>query len=190
MVESRTIELEIRCLSCGYQLRGLSQSVCPECGRAFDPSDPKTFESRPPEWRRRRRFRRAIALVVVVLALVAAFPRRLLIGQIQFTCNNCGIEQTAYRWEPMLPSWIGVRMPAVHWRTRFHRKTEDNGQNCTTHFFGRLNVKFDFPIGQAKANFGYGAKETPSLNGQLTTPDTAMDVLRNLMSPANRGIGG
>lgn len=31
------------CLQCGYPLRGLSTSRCPECGRAFDPLRPETF---------------------------------------------------------------------------------------------------------------------------------------------------
>lgn len=33
------------CLDCDYSLRGLSQNRCPECGRAFDPHDPRTFNA-------------------------------------------------------------------------------------------------------------------------------------------------
>jgi len=32
-----------RCLGCGYALRGLTETRCPECGRAFDPTNPTTF---------------------------------------------------------------------------------------------------------------------------------------------------
>jgi hypothetical protein len=35
---------EITCLSCGYCLAGLVECRCPECGRAFDPGDPRTFK--------------------------------------------------------------------------------------------------------------------------------------------------
>ena len=39
----------MRCLSCEYDLRNLTRSGakhrCPECGRVFDPSDSKTFDS-------------------------------------------------------------------------------------------------------------------------------------------------
>jgi hypothetical protein len=33
----------MRCLDCGYDLRGLPENRCPECGRAFDPHDSTTF---------------------------------------------------------------------------------------------------------------------------------------------------
>lgn len=40
-------ELTPRCLSCGYVLLGLTDTRCPECGRAFDPKDPRTFSTKP-----------------------------------------------------------------------------------------------------------------------------------------------
>ena len=33
----------IYCLGCRYPLGGLPEPRCPECGRPFDPDDPKTF---------------------------------------------------------------------------------------------------------------------------------------------------
>ena len=36
------------CRGCGYPLRDLSEPRCPECGRAFDPYDPRTM--RAPGW--------------------------------------------------------------------------------------------------------------------------------------------
>jgi hypothetical protein len=33
------------CLGCGYALRGLVESRCPECGRSFDRGNPATFNS-------------------------------------------------------------------------------------------------------------------------------------------------
>ncbi len=41
------------CLGCDYNLRGLADPVCPECGRTFDPDNPATFrrgEKRPIAW--------------------------------------------------------------------------------------------------------------------------------------------
>ncbi len=53
---------EARCLGCGYALRELTSSRCPECGRSFDPADAATMRlvrapsrvalwwMRPPGW--------------------------------------------------------------------------------------------------------------------------------------------
>jgi hypothetical protein len=42
------------CLDCGYSLRGLTEPLCPECGRPFDPADRQTFRDSgaPPWWGR------------------------------------------------------------------------------------------------------------------------------------------
>jgi hypothetical protein len=37
------------CIACGYALRGLPQPRCPECGRWFDPCEPRTMNV--PGWR-------------------------------------------------------------------------------------------------------------------------------------------
>jgi predicted amidophosphoribosyltransferase len=33
------------CSNCGYVLDGLPENRCPECGRPFDPDDPRTFRT-------------------------------------------------------------------------------------------------------------------------------------------------
>jgi len=35
----------MRCLSCDYELSGLTEHRCPECGRGFDPEDARTYRS-------------------------------------------------------------------------------------------------------------------------------------------------
>ena len=37
----------MRCISCGYNLQGLTDHRCPECGQAFDPNDVTTFRGNP-----------------------------------------------------------------------------------------------------------------------------------------------
>jgi hypothetical protein len=44
--------LVMRCRGCAYDLRGLAEHRCPECGRAFDPAKPETFLRRPVQARR------------------------------------------------------------------------------------------------------------------------------------------
>jgi len=70
------------CWECGYSLRGLSTPRCPECGRAFDPSDPATMNLgrhvgglagrllRPPGWA----MYTLTAIAVLVSVWAAAFP--------------------------------------------------------------------------------------------------------------------
>ena len=35
------------CRRCAYSLQGLSEHVCPECGRRFDPDSPRSYRARP-----------------------------------------------------------------------------------------------------------------------------------------------
>lgn len=58
------------CIRCGYPLRGLSSARCPECGREFDPADPKTFHAGRPISRLSRVILRPISIIWVGLALV------------------------------------------------------------------------------------------------------------------------
>lgn len=42
------------CLGCGYSLRGLTESRCPECGKGFDSNDPTSYciVAKQPLWQR------------------------------------------------------------------------------------------------------------------------------------------
>lgn len=52
ILDSPTAEAP-RCLDCAYCLLGLPEPRCPECGRAFDLTDPSTYSTKPPliRWR-------------------------------------------------------------------------------------------------------------------------------------------
>lgn len=39
--------MALYCLGCGYSLAGLETPACPECGRSFNPADPKSFSASP-----------------------------------------------------------------------------------------------------------------------------------------------
>lgn len=54
------------CLGCYYRLDHLESSECPECGRGFDPSDPKTIAYSPkPKWPRWECLLAALLLAVL-----------------------------------------------------------------------------------------------------------------------------
>jgi hypothetical protein len=59
MPPDQTTSASMYCRQCGYQLAGLSQSRCPECGRPFDPRNPRTFLRWPRSWTVRRWIHRA-----------------------------------------------------------------------------------------------------------------------------------
>ena len=39
--------MEMRCKKCGYDLRGLEECRCPECGQAFNPGNAGTYLTKP-----------------------------------------------------------------------------------------------------------------------------------------------
>lgn len=55
----------MQCLACGYVIDAIPSAQCPECGRAFDPSDPATFDIGG----KRRTRRRVLRVVIGVAAL-------------------------------------------------------------------------------------------------------------------------
>jgi predicted amidophosphoribosyltransferase len=67
----------MRCLSCHYDLKNRPENRCPECGREFDPNDPRTFlMTLAPT----KRWTRALAIVlttVVLLLFIAALLKAL-----------------------------------------------------------------------------------------------------------------
>jgi len=57
----------IFCRQCGYQLNYIESRQCPECGTAFDLSDPMSFRrSAKPQWP----WEALVALVLLVMAAV------------------------------------------------------------------------------------------------------------------------
>jgi hypothetical protein len=64
----------VRCKTCHYSLRNLTVRRCPECGGAFDPADPKTWESDAlAAGHRRLSWIALVLLISLVLFMIAAF---------------------------------------------------------------------------------------------------------------------
>ena len=78
----------MRCFGCQYDLSNLSGHRCPECGRAFDPNDPRTFLSGAMPWR----FLPAVQ--VILIAFLFADAVMIIID-----------------FEPFRPDWLGMKYP-------------------------------------------------------------------------------
>jgi hypothetical protein len=90
------------CLGCGYALRGLSDSRCPECGRAFDPFDSKTMRvpglsHKPPP--KPLPFSVAMIIYAAITALVGA-------GGLAAGSASVSV-MTAIAWAILFGAWWG-----------------------------------------------------------------------------------
>jgi hypothetical protein len=86
------------CLACGYPLRALPTSRCPECGRPFDPADPRTMSLGQPLRPWQRWLLRPTGWPTIALALL-------------------GTAALAYlsRWPRLLPEPPLVLLDEFHW---------------------------------------------------------------------------
>lgn len=181
--------IDAHCRAGGYKLFGLSEPICPECGRAFDPRDATTYVLDPVVRRRRRRVMRTAAFVLVAIALFFFAPRRLLRLSVTFTCTVCGESSTVKRFEPCPASWLMIRYPGFSTRTGpvFPSGSSPSAAACKTHAY-LVSVRADFPAGSCTGTATATAAEVVLVNGQITTPQTAENVLKDLSAPSNAGI--
>ncbi len=59
-------------LDCGYNLRNGATTICPECGRMFDPDDRETYARRPLHGSARR-LKRLLGVIIVGIGLPPLF---------------------------------------------------------------------------------------------------------------------
>ena len=63
---------DARCKGCGYQLRQITTTRCPECGREFDPADPRTMHfGQPAGWLGRFLLQKSSVAPIVLCCLAA-----------------------------------------------------------------------------------------------------------------------
>src|SRR5688572_12091610 len=92
----------MRCLGCKYDLSKLSEHRCPECGRAFDPSKARTFET--PFSRKRRHEKRATWIISVVIILLLGVANYI---KYNFAVNDRSLAE-AVLWVVLAIFGIGV----------------------------------------------------------------------------------
>ena len=126
------------CTSCDYPLAGVPGTVCPECGRAFDPADPKTFAAKPGA--RRRRWTRRALYALGVLVLIELFaPSRVA----KFTWswpNQDGVTATSEtKWCLIAPRWMPIRYP--RWTSaRSTKQIEPQGLATSEEYYWAIGL--------------------------------------------------
>jgi len=90
----------MRCLNCGYDLRGLPENRCPECGRAFDAADPASYLSKL------KSGRRYLFLAILGVAM-------LLLPLIITKLADLGIIADVGNWGFAITSMLALAMPVA-----------------------------------------------------------------------------
>ncbi|MBI1825240.1 MAG: hypothetical protein HY287_04495 [Planctomycetes bacterium] len=185
------IREDARCLKCGYRLQGLPNAVCPECGRAFAPHDPTTFDDDYRKLRRTRKRRRVLSAIACFLVAAALFPQGTFKAQLKMHCSLCGYEMEAVRWELRPPNWIPFRYPG--W-TRSTTTQNPNGNDCVRHQFdASMSAQCARGVGKLSASTsrsnGDGERQFDTIiNGVIVTSESAADVLKVVMWPSTCGV--
>ena len=108
------------CRQCWYILDGLDESRCPECGRPFDPMDPRTYRRTPPGVATRvgRRLKPlrwpAVAMLVAVVGFIGWYWWRYTVEQRK--AASLDSLQMGHAGREILPHWAhracrGVGLP-------------------------------------------------------------------------------
>ncbi|MCG3131507.1 MAG: hypothetical protein FLDDKLPJ_02300 [Phycisphaerae bacterium] len=180
------------CLFCGYNLHGLPSDLCPECGRAFDPANPRTFDVRPGGRHRaiRRRATRAVLATLVLFIAWALFPRGTTRTFITFRCTQCGKSLTVTRREPVPAAWCPLRLPG--WTSRSEASGVDAEGDLRPACAGDHPAKVHaFDLGAIKIGTDITPSDGPyiiSINGLSMTPDNAPAILKAMSVPGGAAV--
>jgi len=112
------------CRGCGYALIGLESRQCPECGRGFDPGNPRTFARRPPRgWIGRwgRRVAGMLGLLVLAGGIGVGWlwwgwqQEQKTVGQVRLLNSRIEFQEIGPQWMGMLlGKHLGYLRQRVH----------------------------------------------------------------------------
>jgi hypothetical protein len=110
---------EMFCRRCSYQLNGLIEPRCPECGRGFDPAAARTYRRRPKRRGLRLWLQRLAVAFVILFVVVAAGPAwlwwdwhrdQVLVEEFEKRHGASDICDSALAiHSPLLKRWLGAR---------------------------------------------------------------------------------
>lgn len=105
------------CLGCGYALTATAGSPCPECGRAFDPTNPRTTAASPRGHRLRMGLRRTTLVLLSGLAAAG------LLGVAWGFTGGDPLVTVVFGLPLLIPAialvaLVSIRSNPIGWRTR------------------------------------------------------------------------
>lgn len=172
------------CRHCGYDLTTAASPVCTECGRGFDPADPRTFDPSARSRARRRWRRRGLAAAAALVLLGVVAPRGHVTSAVTMTCPTCGLDRTVEGTRPVAAAWLPWSYPMV---TRATERAPSSAPppGCTH------GVSFSFSLskrlytlrgvhsgGGLTASSGPTGGGTGLVNDLPVTGDSAVEVMR------------
>ncbi len=121
-----TLHSHAKCHECGYRLKGLSTTRCPECGRTFDPADSTTYDVEEEQSNLAKVLRHWLLFLIVALLvsnlvhLISMIRSNysgdkfgniiisltLLFNYLAFSCKQKGVWSVVLQW--LAWTWLAV----------------------------------------------------------------------------------
>jgi hypothetical protein len=174
------------CLGCHYPLRELTVNRCPECGREFDPGDPKTMLL-PVEPGRAVEFLRkppglGFTWSVTTISVVVLFANGFLAMRFPFlgSCGSCCLCLFAAAWlmRALLCVAIGAAYELEHARARRHGLRRWSTAPIVL-LLTLILVSFNIPL-QITFHFSRSAMERLAQEAMLWPTKTTDDSYRRI----------
>jgi predicted RNA-binding Zn-ribbon protein involved in translation (DUF1610 family) len=191
------LPLDAVCRSCGYALRGLPGLICPECGKAFDPSNPKSFATSAARLRRRRRRVRAAWILAGAGLTLWLAPRTWWSGTMTFVCQDCGHSTVCKRSQLLAPPFAPVEYPWLGHGSRQDLPAASQPVTPCPHRYAvslsaygtTLTWKgIDF-AGRIRGSCAPDAGQVGQMNGLRARPENAQAILQSVVIPVGGSFG-
>lgn len=186
------------CRNCGYDLQGLEEQRCPECGRRFDARNPRSFRATPPLplWIRRARNIAVLLTVAVGLAYVIFRAARSYecVRVIEVSTHDARVRERTYYILFGFSVWQAPRAPVATELTPFlhtHAETQGGqwvraGSEVYDWRGRRVDSYLSHGIGQLLVGAPFKAENLTRVDAFV--PDLAAIIRRDILAKKHHGV--
>lgn len=126
------------CRKCRYDLHAIASRACPECGRAFDPANPRTFDPIPQA--------RSVSIAVLAVALLLLVVMQALVIVVRSTFNEW--VSPRLEWLPLALVPVGPYLAGWYARRRWGLWAYGTASTLFVFLLAlHRNVEIDWPLG-------------------------------------------